>query len=139
MRANTTREEWAWLATPSLLLLAFAGCVSVATDDAKPLRNAGIAVMLCLPVAAFSLWLIRWMARDHPKRAAIGMAAGMLMRSTVAIAGGCAVYLGFDTITADGVFFWIWVLAAYLSTLAAEVFVLAKPGWVGVASTVGKG
>lgn len=139
MRANTTREEWAWLATPSLLLLAVAGCVSAITDDAKPLRNAAIAVILCLPVAALSLWLIRRMARDHPKRAAIGMLAGMLVRSTVAVAGGCAVYLGFDTIHADGVIFWFWVLAAYLSTLAAEVFVLAKPGWVGAASTVGKG
>jgi len=139
VRANTTREEWAWLATPGLLLLAVAGSVSVAADAAKQLRNAGIAVLLCLPVAALSLWLIRRMAKDHPKRAAIGMAVGMLMRSTVAIAGGCAVYLGFDTIYADGVFFWIWVLAAYLSTLAAEVFVLAKPGWVGVASSVGKG
>jgi len=139
VRANTTREEWAWLATPSLLLLAVAGCVSAITDDAKPLRNAAIAVILCLPVAALSLWLIRRMARDHPKRAAIGMLAGMLVRSTVAVAGGCAVYLGFDTIHADGVIFWFWVLAAYLSTLAAEVFVLAKPGWVGAASTVGKG
>ncbi len=139
MRANTTRKEWVWLATPSLILLTIAGCVSVASDDAKHLRNASIAVMLCLPVAAFSLWLIRRMAKDHPKRAAIGMLAGMLMRFTVAIAGGCAVYLGFDTIHADGVVFWFWVLAAYLSTLTAEVFVLAKPGWVGAASAVGKG
>lgn len=124
-----TARDYGWVTLPSLALLAAAPAIELATD-ARHIPSALAAVALTLPVALLTLRLLARSVRERSPKAAIGMIAGKILRMTVAIGGGALVVLATEWGRAAGFSFWIWLVVAYLSTLAAEVFVLAKPGWV---------
>lgn len=125
-----TARDYGWVALPSLGLLVAAPAVELATDS-RQLPLALAAVALTLPAALVTLRLLSRSVRERSPKAAIGMIAGKILRMTVAIGGGALVVLATEWGRTAGFSFWIWLVVAYLSTLAAEVFVLAKPGWVG--------
>lgn len=113
---------------PSLVMLAVMPIVE-SIAGSRQLASAVTAVVLTWPVAMASLV---WMRQQRdPRRAAIGWIAATLLRLTIATIGSLLVYLAADWTEAAGLAFWLWIVVAYLSTLAAEVFVLAKPGWIG--------
>ncbi|QEL17046.1 hypothetical protein PX52LOC_04022 [Limnoglobus roseus] len=126
-------RDYGWVTLPSLLILA------ASWFGPDQIANGCIAVLLVWPVGLFSVWWVRRLMARHPRRVAVGWGAVSLLRMTVALGGGCAFFFGQDREPADGVALWVWIIVAYLSTLAAEVFVLAKPGWVGRGTVGGKG
>lgn len=125
-----TARDYGWVSVPSLAILIFAPLVEAATDS-RQIPSALVSVALTWPVALLTLWWTRKLMRDQPRRAALGFIAGSLLRMVVALAGSVSVATLTDWGRAAGLSFWVWLIVAYLSTLAAEVFVLAKPGWVG--------
>lgn len=125
-----TARDYGWVSLPSLMVLVIAPLVEWVIGP-EQVVSAVIAVALTWPVGIASVWgMRRLMARD-PRRSAVGWVAASLLRMAVALGGGCAFFFGRDWEPATGVALWVWIVVAYLSTLAAEVFVLAKPGWVG--------
>lgn len=103
--------------------------VGVVSALAGQARVGGVAVLLTLPLALLSAgWMLR---QANPRRAAIGWIVWSLLRMMVAVAGSVIGYFVAEWTAAAGLMYWLWIAVAYLSTLAAEVFVLAKPGWVG--------
>ncbi len=123
-----TARDYGWVTLPSLALLAAAPAVEFATEG-RHLLPATVAVMLTWPVAMVSLWWVG--SRTDRRMVAIVVIAAGLLRQIVAVAGSVLVYFAADWTKAAGWTYWLWIAVAYLSSLAAEVFVLAKPGWVG--------
>ncbi len=123
-------RDYGWVALPSAVLLAVSPITEVLYGPGQ-VTNSLLAVLLVGPVGLFSIWWMQRLMARHPRRAAVGWGAMSLLRMTVALGGGCAIFFGRDREPNDGVALWVWIIVAYLSTLAAEVFVLAKPGWVG--------
>lgn len=125
-----TARSYGWVTVPSLAIVALAPPVEVATGS-RQIPSALVAVALTWPVAILTLWWTRRLMRVRPRRAAVGFIAGSLLRMAVAVTGTLLAVTRTDWGRAAGLSFWVWIVVAYLSTLAAEVFVLAKPGWVG--------
>ncbi len=125
-----TAREYGWVMVPALAILAIAPMIEIATGI-RQILPAIVSVALTWPVAALTLWFAKKQMRDNPRRAALGFIAGSLLRMVVALAGAVLVATFAEWGRESGVSFWFWLVVAYLSTLAAEVFVLAKPGWVG--------
>lgn len=97
---------------------------------AKPVMLAMLAaVLITLPVALVTLLIVR--RQTNPQRVPIVWIVLSVIRMIVALAGSLLVYLAVPRIESAGLWYWFGIAVAYLSTLAAEVFVLAKPGWVG--------
>jgi hypothetical protein len=113
-----------------LAILAVAPALEIWTAPGLMLA-AVLAVVVVWPAAALSLWWMRRLMAHDPKRSAVGMIATALLRMTVAFGGGCLAFFGLNWEPTAGLALWLLIAVAYLSTLAAEVFVLAKPGWVG--------
>jgi hypothetical protein len=125
-----TARDYGWVTLPSLALLLAAPVLESAMDS-RQIPSALAAVALTWPVTAATLGWLRRLLRDKPRQAAIGFMAASLLRMVVAVGGAVLVATQTEWGRAAGFSFWIWIAVAYLSTLAAEVFVLAKPGWVG--------
>jgi hypothetical protein len=123
-----TPRTAALVLAPSLAILAIAALVG-------EWRSGAVAVALTAPLALLSAgWMLR---QTDARRAAIGWMAWTLLRMIVATAGSVLVFVVAEWTAAAGLMYWLWIAVAYLSTLAAEVFVLAKPGWVGVGGRKG--
>lgn len=133
-----TGRDYGWVTLPAVVLLAVAPLAEAAVGPGQVLDSI-LAVLLVWPVGLFGVWWMRRLMARHPRRAAVGWGAMALLRMTVALGGGCAFFFGRERGPDDGVALWVWIIVAYLSTLAAEVFVLAKPGWVGRAGVGGRG
>ena len=133
-----TARDTGWVTVPALAILALAPMVEVATGT-RQILPALVSVALTWPVAVLTLWFTKKLMRDNPRRAALGFIAGSLLRMVVAMAGAVLVATFAEWGRESGVSFWVWLIVAYLSTLAAEVFVLAKPGWVGRGAVGRKG
>lgn len=125
-----TPRDCGWIAVLALAILALAS-VAEAVTGIRQIMPAVVSVALTGPVAALTLWLTKRLMRGDPRRAALGFIAGSLLRMVVAVVGAVLVATFAEWGRESGVSFWVWLVVAYLSTLAAEVFVLAKPGWVG--------
>ncbi len=123
-----TARDYGWVTLPSLAVLAAAPVAEFATGG-RHLMSATAAVLLTWPMALFSLWWVG--SRTDRRMVAIVVIAAGLLRQVVAVAGSVLVYFAADWTKAAGWTYWLWIAVAYLSSLAAEVFVLAKPGWVG--------
>ena len=123
------RDYWT-VTVPGLAILALAVLAEIGTDT-RQIAPALVAVLLTWPVAMVTLCWMRRLIRRNPRGVGIGMIAGTVLRMAVAAGGAGAVYAWTDLGIAAGIMFWVWIVVAYLSTLAAEVFVLARPGWVG--------
>jgi hypothetical protein len=124
-------RQLSWVVIPSIIIV----CVAVAAEQKfgpPQLRCASAAIFLTMPVALLTLWLVRREQVRRPNVAIMLILAGSLARMMLALGGGLIVFLGTDWCRSGGVSFWFWLIAAYLSTLTAEVFVLAKAGWRGV-------
>lgn len=124
------RRDYGWISLPSLGILAVAPLLESRVGSGIVLA-AVVAVLLVWPVAVFSLWWMRRLMARDPRRSAVGMAGTAILRMTAAFGGGCLAFFGLNWEPTVGLALWLLIVVAYLSTLAAEVFVLAKPGWVG--------
>lgn len=131
-----TARDYGWVTLPSLAVLAAAPAVEFAIGG-RHLMSATAAVLLTWPMALFSLWWVG--SRTDRRMVAIVVIAAGLLRQLVAVGGSVLVYFAADWTKAAGWTYWLWIAVAYLSSLAAEVFVLAKPGWVGLGAGGRKG
>lgn len=129
-----TARDAGWVTLPSLVLLLVSPLVEWATGE-RHLPSVLVAVTLTWPAALFSLWWVG--SRTDRRRAVLVTIAASLIRQLVAVAGSVLIYFAADWTKAAGWTYWLWIAVAYLSTLSAEVFVLAKPGWVGVGGRKG--
>lgn len=127
-------RDYGWVTLPGILILAIAPLVGL-----EYIPAALIAVLVTWPVAMFSLWLMRRLMVRHPRGAAVGLLATTVLRMTVAVGGGALAFFGMSWEPKVGLALWALIAVAYLSTLAAEAFALAKAGWVGRGSVGRKG
>lgn len=131
-------RDYGWVTLPSVAILAVAP-LAERWIGPEQILCAMIAVLLVWPVGLASVWWVRRLMARSPRRFAVGWAAASLVRMTAALGGGCVFFFGRDWEPTTGVALWVWIVVAYLSTLAAEVFVLAKSGWVGRGAVGRKG
>jgi dipeptide/tripeptide permease len=98
------------------------------------------AIALTLPTAMICVWWVQKAQRHpEPKTVVFAILASTLLKIVVAFGGGCALMLGTQWASANGLALGLWIAVAYLSLLTVEVFVLAKPGWIGRGGVSRKG
>jgi hypothetical protein len=88
-----------------------------------------VGFALCVPPAAATLWLTRWLAARHPLGALFGVTVGPVVRAAVVVGAGFGIFLaarseGDTTDLGHPLKFWLWVLFAYLVTLVVETVLL---------------
>ena len=116
-----TARDWLLTLTPGLVLLA-AGTLWPGQE-----RSATAAVLLTTPWAVGTAWLTRWLSMRYTAGGIPAMAIGVVVRGSAAVGGGALVFFASGWFEPSDVGFWAWLIAAYLSTLAAEVVALARP------------
>lgn len=114
----------AWVAGPIGLVAVVAAAAGVWFGPVHWVA-ATVALGLCMPPAAATYWLTRWLAARHPLGVVIGMLAGALVRLVVVMGGGAVVFFATGWFADAKVAFWFWLLFAYLATLVAEMALLA--------------
>ncbi len=121
-----TRQELLWLVGSGLPVLLAAG-LAAGTGRVDHAVSGLVALGLCVPVAVGVFWLTKWFARRTPFGGLLGMAVGVPVRVVAALGGGMALFYGVRWTDESPVGFLVWLLAAYLLTLAAETVLLAVP------------
>jgi hypothetical protein len=101
---------------------AYAGCAATA---------------LALVPAGVTVWATGRLARRTKFAGLVGMAAGTILRTVVAVGGGAALFFAIPAFREMRYGFWGWIVATYLAMLAVETATLARYFWVG--SAVGRG
>jgi hypothetical protein len=88
---------------------------------------SGAAVLLCLPPMAATLVWAHWARRRTPHDQLLMLLGGTGLRMAFVLVGGMVLYFAVPYFK-DEIAFWLWVLAAYLCTLALDVaLTLAGP------------
>ena len=86
-----------------------------------------IAFGLCVPAGLAVVLLHDYLKGTSPYGRIIAMFAGTLIRLAVAFGGGVLVFmLAGPSERNDKIAFWLWILFAYLTTLAVETVLLAR-------------
>jgi len=87
---------------------------------------AAVAFGLCVPPGLAVVLLSNYFIRTSPYGRVVAMVVGTFVRLAVGFGGGVAVFLlaGPDD-RADKLAFWLWLLFAYLTTLAVETALFA--------------
>jgi len=130
-----TRPRLRGLVAVWFALVAAAGIAGAVAGAAH--GYAGLAAsLLCVPAGFVTVWGTGRLARRTKFAGLIGMAAGMVLRTVVAVGGGAVLFFAVPAFREMTYGFWAWVVAAYLATLAAETAILARFFWVG--SAVGR-
>jgi len=112
--------------------------VAVGSVLGSPHAYAGCAATaLALAPAGLTVWGTGRLASRTKFAGLVGMAAGTVLRTAVAVGGGAALFFTVPAFRDMRYGFWVWIVAAYLVTLAVETAVLARYFWVGPA--VGRG
>ena len=94
---------------------------------------AAVGFGLAVPAAAATLGMTVWLARHYRFGMVLGLVAGPMVRAAavLGLAGGLflAARARPEEWAALGhpLVYWLWVLFAYLETLAAETALLARP------------
>lgn len=111
---------------PLLVGLAVAVPVSVAFGP-QNWTFAGIAFALTVPPGLVTLALGHYLIRTHPLGRVLAMAAGTFVRLVAGFGGGVVVFFAAGpTERSEKAAFWLWILFAYLVTLALETALLAR-------------
>jgi hypothetical protein len=85
---------------------------------------SGTAALLCLvPSAATLLWT-QWAFKGQPEQQLLAVLGGTAVRLVFVVAAGMALFHLVPAFQYQR--FWLWVIAFYLVTLAAEVLLLAR-------------
>ena len=93
------------------------------------LAGAASGVLLCGASGIASYWLAKKMLKKGPVGTLGAMVVGLVLRTTVGLGGSAVAFTALRGWTAESnvkVAFWLWVLAAYLLTLIAEIALLAR-------------
>ena len=93
------------------------------------LAGAASGALVCGSSGLVSYWLARKMLAKGPVGALGAMVTGIALRTVVGLGGSALAFTAFQGWTAesnDKIAFWLWVLAAYLVTLIAEMALLAR-------------
>lgn len=122
-------KDYRSITLPSLAILILAAVVELSTNM-RQMAPAILAVALTWPAAILTMAGTKWLVRRNPRAAPLGIMAGTMLRMAVAAVGAGVVFALAEFGQTGALSFTVWLVAAYLSTLAVEVFVLAKPGWV---------
>lgn len=88
--------------------------------------HGAVAVLLCLVPGVLTLIWAAWVARSDPRQLPVVALGASGVRMFVVAGAACALYLGVPPFRAE-IGFLIWVLGAYLSLLAVELWLLL--GW----------
>ena len=91
--------------------------------------GAACGVILCGSSAAASFWLALKLLKRGPAGALGAMVFGLALRSVVGLGGAAVAFTalgGWNAEENDKIAFWMWILAAYLVTLIAEMALLAR-------------
>ena len=105
------------------------GPESIVTAGEWHLAGAASGVLLCGASGIASYRLALKMLAKGPVGALGAMVIGIVLRSVVGLGGSALAFTALRGWTAesnDKVAFWLWVLAAYLVTLIAEMALLAR-------------
>jgi hypothetical protein len=121
-----TRSLLILVGGPLLVGLAAAVPVSL-TLGPRHWAFAGIAFGLTVPPGLVTLALGQYLIRTSPLGRVLAMFVGTFVRLVVGLGGAVVVFFaaGPDD-RADKAAFWLWLLFAYLVTLAAETALLAR-------------
>jgi hypothetical protein len=89
-----------------------------------------VAFGLSVPAAAATLALTRWLAPRYRLGVLIGITVGPVVRAVVVLGAAAGVFLAArasgESDLAHPLKFWLWVLFAYLVTLAVETALLIR-------------
>lgn len=85
-----------------------------------------IGLALSGPAAIATFALTRWMMKQHPLGALMGMMVGIGVRMLITVAGGLIIFLVTDRYRPCPLCYWIWVLLAYLVTMVLETGLLVR-------------
>ena len=91
--------------------------------------GAASGVLLCGASGLVSFWLALKMLKRGPVGALGAMVVGIVLRTAVGLGGSALAFTalrGWSAESNDKIAFWLWVLAAYLLTLIAEMALLAR-------------
>lgn len=122
------RKVAAVVGWPVLIGAAVAGPVGLLLGPAH-WRAAAVGFGLCVPTGVGVVFLADRLDRVSPFGKLLAMAAGTLVRLLVGFGGAAAVFvLAGPEPRPERIAFWLWVLFAYLVTLAVETAVLAGFG-----------
>lgn len=127
MRDAVTRKILLVAGLPILIGAAVAAPVGLLGGSAH-WGFAAIAFGLCVPPGLVGLVLGDYVIRTSPLGRLLAVLVGSFVRLVVGFGGGMVVFLvaGPDG-RADRIAFWLWVLFAYLTTLATETALMAGP------------
>lgn len=86
---------------------------------------AGIGIGLTVPAGLMTLLAAEWLSKTSPYGGLIAACAGTFVRLAIGFGGGVLLFFVCGQLfRADPISYWLWLLAAYLTTLTIEMAVL---------------